>query len=279
MIESPGSEILDCLVDGEWSGYLSVADRGFMLGEGIWERVAMVHGRPWWWQDHIDRLNRGGDRLALKVPHQSILLREAQTVAAGHARALVYIFLTRGGALERQHGDGRPGETRIVMAFPWPPSDPQLNRRGVDARFCSLKLGVQPALGGINHLNRLEWVLAARENAAYEQVEGLLKDTNGHLISALASNIFLVMGRQLLTPRMDRNGIRGVLRGRIIREFKSRTELRRISPDMLEEADEVFLSDLVRGIVPVRSIEELSFEIGPVTRELQSWLSNRQEQL
>jgi len=76
----------------------------------------------------------------------------------------------------------------------------------------------------------------------------------------------------LLTPRLDRCGVRGVLRSQLLAEFGHRCEQRRIMVDQLQEADEVFICNSVRGIVPVTAIDEQQYEIGPVTRELQTWL-------
>jgi 4-amino-4-deoxychorismate lyase len=102
--------------------------------------------------------------------------------------------------------------------------------------------------------------------------EGILLDTEAHVISAIAANIFLVMDGNLLTPRMDRCGVQGVVRGQILDEFATRSEQRRIKVDMLHEADEVFICNSVRGIVPLIAIDDQEYKIGPVTRELQAWL-------
>jgi 4-amino-4-deoxychorismate lyase len=269
--------VLDCLVNGELSFFVSVNDRGLGLADGVWERVAVVGGRPWWWQDHIDRLSRGCERLGIDPPDQSVLLRELQTVSAGRSRSVVKILLSRGEGAFAYAPSGTGSVTRVVAAYPWPAGGEQRASLGVTARLCDFRLSVQPALGGINHLNRLELVLAAREIQSHGAEEGLLLDTDDHLISAINSNIFLVIGDQLLTPRMDRSGVRGVLRGRILREFKKRCELRRITLDMLPEADEAFLCDVVGGIVPLLAIGDLELPAGPVTRDLQEWLKSRQD--
>jgi len=270
--------VLDCLVNGEISSFVSVDDRGLAFADGLWERIAVVNGRPWWWQDHIDRLTWGCERLGLSMPGQTVLLRELQTVSAGRARSVVKVMLTRGPGAATYAQSGAAAQSRVVAAYPWPEGGERRAQFGVRARLCETRLAVQPALGGINHLNRLELVLAARETAAAGAEEGVLLDTNGHLISALDSNLFLVSGDHLLTPRMDRSGVRGILRGRIIRDFKARCELRRITLDMLNEASEAFLCDVVRGIVPVCAIGDHEFDIGPMTRELQAWLKERQAQ-
>ena len=80
------------------------------------------------------------------------------------------------------------------------------------------------------------------------------------------------MENRLLTPRLDLCGVRGVVRNRILTGLAARCEQRRILVDMLQEFDEVFICNSVRGIVPLTAINDREYRIGPVTRELQSWL-------
>jgi 4-amino-4-deoxychorismate lyase len=124
----------------------------------------------------------------------------------------------------------------------------------------------------MKHLNRLEQVMARAEWNDGAIHEGILLDAEDHVVSAISSNIFLVSAGRLLTPRMDRCGVRGVMRAEILKAFKTRCEQRRIMLDMLPEAREVFVCNSVRGIFPVTRIDHWEYEIGPLTREVQAWL-------
>ena len=84
------------------------------------------------------------------------------------------------------------------------------------------------------------------------------------------------MQQRLLTPRLDRCGVRGVFRSQILSAFKSRCEQRRIEPDFLREAHEVFICNSVRGVVPITRIDSWEYPIGAVTREIQSWYLEHQ---
>ena len=264
--------MLDCLVNGELSAHLPASDRGLHYGDGIFETLAVFKGSPRFWQAHVDRLQAGCTALGLQNVAQSILLREVQTVSAGHARCVVKIILTRGVGGRGYAPPTEPWPTRVVCAYPFPDDTEALARQGVHARLCNLRLAIQPALAGIKHLNRLEQVLARAEWSDPAIHEGLLLDPEDHVICATAGNIFLVSSDRLLTPRMDRCGVRGVMRGAILQAFKLRCEQRRIALDMLPEADEVFICNAVRGILPVTRVGQWRYAIGPNTRELQSWL-------
>ena len=267
--------MLECLVEGEISERVSAMDRGLHYGDGLFETMAVFQGTPRFWQGHMDRLAAGCERLALPVPPQSVLLREVQTVSAGRARCMVKIILTRGVA-----GIGfRPREdsvaTRVVSSFSWPETEGQPELTGVATRICKLRLGIQPELAGLNHLNRLEQVVARSEWNDPTIHEGILLDREDHVISAIRSNIFLVHAGRILTPRLDRCGIRGVMRAAILAAFRERCEQRRITLDMLPEADEVFICNVLHGVYPVRRIDHWEYAPGPLTREVQEWLAGQ----
>jgi 4-amino-4-deoxychorismate lyase len=267
--------MLECLVDGEISDRISAADRGLQYGDGLFETIAVVGGQPRFWQGHMDRLSAGCEQLGLPVTPQSVLLRELKTVSAGQSKCVVKIIMTR-GVSGRGYASRNPAETkRIVSSHTWPQVEGDPATLGIRARMCTLRLGIQPALGGLKHLNRLEQVMAHREWNDPSIHEGIMLDCEDHVICGISSNIFLVCSGRFLTPRLDRCGVRGVMRGAILSAFRERCEQRRLMLDMLPDADEVFVCNTVRGVWPVTRIDHWEYDIGPVTREVQSWLEHQ----
>ncbi len=264
--------MLECLVDGEISTLIATTNRGLNYADGLFETLVVHKNRPRRWQAHMDRLGAGCERLGLKMPPQAVLLREVQTVSAGRADVVVKIVLTRSGLARGYMPPEDASCVRIVSAHPYPQGIAELARNGIEAQICKLRLAIQPALGGIKHLNRLEQVLASAELRDSGAAEGILLDREDHVICAIAANIFLIKEDRLLTPRLDRCGVRGVVRSQILAGFGHRCEQRRILVDQLLEADEVFICNSVKGVVPITAIDEQSFAIGPVTREVQTWL-------
>lgn len=269
--------MLECLVDGEISTYVLASSRGLNYGDGLFETLAVNHGRPRRWQAHMDRLGAGCERLGIAMPPQVVLLREVQTVSAGLADAVVKIVLCRGGSGRGYQPEPGVACVRVVSAHEFPRNVEKNASEGVKARICDLRLAIQPALGGIKHLNRLEQVLASSEPYAEGVSEGILLDSEEHVICATTANIFLVKDERLLTPRLDRCGVRGVIRTQLLAAFGARCEQRRVQLDLLQEADEVFICNSVRGIVPVIAIGHQQYAIGPLTRELQSWLHDGEQ--
>jgi 4-amino-4-deoxychorismate lyase len=265
--------MIDCLVDGELSAQVSAADRGLHYGDGLYETLAIIDGQPRFWQGHMDRLAAGCERLGLPVTPQSVLLREVQTVSAGRSRAMVKILLTRGTAPIGFKPTAVAESSRVVCAFPWPEVEGNPELTGVHARICNWRLGIQPELAGLNHLNRLEQVRARAEWNDDSIYEGILLDREDHVVSGIRTNIFLVFGDRILTPRLDRCGIRGVMRAAILAAFLEQCEQRRITIDMLPEADEVFISNALHGVFPVTRVDHWEYAIGNTTRQVQEWLA------
>jgi len=256
--------MLECLVDGEISTYVAASNRGLNYGDGLFETLVVHNGQPRRWQAHMDRLGAGCERLGIEM-------------SAGLADAVVKVVLCRGGIARGYLPPQDVACVRIVSAHEFPQNIEENAARGVKARICDLRLAIQPALSGIKHLNRLEQVLASSEPFTEDVTEGILLDREDYVISAISANIFMVIGDRLLTPRLDRCGVRGVIRSQMLTACSGRCEQRRIQVDLLQEADEVFICNAVRGIVPVIAIDGQEYTIGPVTRELQSWLRDRNE--
>jgi 4-amino-4-deoxychorismate lyase len=271
--------MLECLVDGEISDRVSAADRGLLYGDGLFEVISVRGGQPRFWQGHIDRLSAGCEQLGLPVTPQTVLLRELKTVSAGRPDCTVRIIITRGRSSPDDGPDYGPvipaQSNRIVSAHARPQLTENHSTLGIRARLCSLRLGIQPVLAGLKHLNRLEQVTARAEWDDPLIHEGVLLDREDHVISGVSSNIFLVYSGRLLTPRLDRCGVRGVMRTAILNAFRPRCEQRRLLLDMLPEAHEVFVCNSVHGVLPVTRIDHWEYEIGTVTREVQDWLNQQ----
>jgi len=267
--------MLECLVDGEISDRISAADRGLQYGDGLFETIAVTSGQPRFWQGHVDRLTAGCERLGIPVAPQSILLRELKTVCAGRTKCIVKIIITRGSSERSYSPVSLNQSTRIVSSHAWPAQERDPGVFGVRGRLCELRLGMQPVLAGIKHLNRLEQIMARAEWDDQFVYEGILLDREDHVICGVSSNIFLVYSGRLLTPRLDRCGVRGVMRNAILNAFRERCEQRRLMLDMLPEAPEIFICNSVHGVLPVTRIDHWEYEIGPVTREVQEWLEQQ----
>lgn len=261
------------LVNGDEDAQIAANDRGLRYGDGLFETILFVDGAAPLWLRHIQRMLQGCERLALPAPDPATLAREAVRVIIGMQRAVVRISLTRGSGV-RGYAPPREVEcTRIVAAFDPPFIPPDWYVRGIRVRFGELRLSAQPRLAGIKHLNRLEQVLACAEWSDPDVVEALLFDAKDRVISATAANVFIARGNRLITPALDQCGVAGVAREEILAEYPE-TELGEIDREELMQADEIFLSSSVRGILPVCELDGCGFAPGAFARKMQAhWRS------
>lgn len=256
------------LVNGVARAGIAASDRGLLYGDGLFETILFVRGAAPLWARHMRRLEHGCASLLLPAPDAHALAAETARVVEGMPRAVVRITLTRGSGARGYAPPENMDATRIAAAFDPPliPSDWYV--RGIRVRFGELRLAAQPRLAGIKHLNRLEQVLARAEWNDPDIVEALLFDEADRLVGATAANVFVASGGKLVTPALERCGVAGVAREEILAHAD--VEVREIGREELMEADEIFLSSSVRGILPVRQLDGRGFAPGPFARALQA---------
>jgi 4-amino-4-deoxychorismate lyase len=259
------------LVNGQNQNHIDVADRGLHYGDGLFETIAVNDGQPRLWERHWRRLSMGCRRLGLAQPEPGMLWEEASRVCCGVDRGVLKIILTRGAGGRGYHPPQTGQATRIMATYPWP-AYPEANwRQGVAVRLCTTRLGRNSALAGMKHLNRLEQVLARSEWEASHIAEGLMLDDDDHIIAGTMSNLFIVTAQGLLTPVLTACGVAGVMRS-VILDLATELDIAwQEAPLRLEDlhrADEVFLSNALIGIWPVRRIEQRDYGVGSLTELL-----------
>lgn len=246
---------------------LEAADRGLSYGDGLFETLRVVGDVVPLWSRHAERLSASAARLRLPVPDTDAMLAEVRRLADGLDDAVARITFTAGLG---PRGYARPGlvsPTTVIGVGPLSLAADGY-RDGIALRLCDTRLGDQPLLAGMKHLNRLEQVLARSEWDDARWQEGLMADLQGGLVCATAANLFAVRDGRLVTPPVDRCGVAGVARAEIL--ATGDVGIAPVSMQMLLEADEVFLTSAVRGILPVRAFAGRTWQPGPVTRHWQA---------
>ena len=266
-------------VNGAVASDVSVIDRGLHYGDGLFETIACTNGRPRLLERHLQRLALGCQRLKLAAPDLQTIDAEVRELAATSSRAIVKILLTRGPAQARGYGmSGHEIPSRITFRYSWPHEMPAVAREGVRVRVAATRLGENAALAGLKHCNRLEQVLARSEWDEPGITEALMFSSSGALISGTMSNVFLVHDSRLLTPRLDRCGVAGIMRALILEEATQAgipTVECRLEAAALEQARELFLSNALWGVRPVCALEDLRLAPGELTRRLQRRIAAR----
>lgn len=269
------------LCNGQPVDRVSINDRAFQYGDGLFETVAIRNGQPRLWEYHLDRLETGCERLFFSRPARNAL-RELleQALSFGNqisADATVKIVLTAGQS-ERGYARRTETEATVYVGVFGAAMVPEKHYRdGVDVIICQTRLAMHSATAGCKTLNRLEQVLARSELPEHGIFEGLTLDGEGRLICGTMSNVFTITDNSIATPSLARCGVEGVMRRHVMTELQRRDRTvvaRDISESELQDADEVFLCNSQFGVIPVRRCGEMAWAEQRQTRSVMSIMAD-----
>ena len=268
---------MQVLVDGRAEGHIDPLDRGLQYGDGLFETIAIAGGRPRFLDWHLERLSEGARRLGIPAPAAAVLCTEIAQAALA-SECVVKVLLTRGSGERGYRAPRNPAPRRIVLGFDWPSSVVKAAEEGVRVGWCRTRLGRNPALAGLKHLNRLEQVLARSEWDDGAVDEGLMQDDRGLVISATQANLFARLDGRWVTPRLDQCGVAGVMR----RAFRHWHAGRGGSVDEcelgmadVERASALVLTNALIGARPVRELAGRPLEVDPDVPEFNAWLGEQ----
>jgi 4-amino-4-deoxychorismate lyase len=245
-------------INGRKGTRLDARDRGLQYGDGVFETMRVRRGRIRFLEYHLERLDAGCSRLKIAAPPIFALRRELARIAATRREGVLKLIVTRGSGRRGYRPTGRERCTRIVALHALTQAVLGSAAAPARVRLCTTPLGLNPRLAGLKTLNRLESVLARSEWSDARIWEGLMQDTDGHIVCGTMSNLFLRRGSILMTPMLDRCGVAGVMRRWILEtagSLRLRAVERRIRWQDLSAADEVFMSNAVIGLKSVGVIE------------------------
>jgi 4-amino-4-deoxychorismate lyase len=257
---------------------VNAADRGLAFGDGLFETMRCQSGVIPLLDLHLARLRKGCDVLLFDDIELYLsdvieqLMAELSSLPVGLYS--VKLIVTRGiGGRGYAPPDTPSPPTFMLRATAF--EDDLIKRdQGVVLQLCRRQLSLCPSLAGIKHLNRFEYVLAAKEFLGPVGAQGLLTDVNGRVVEGLHHNIFLVRRGELITPRLVMCGVAGVMRQLIVERLAPELGLivkqQDLSIDDLIGAQEVFLCNSLHGIWPVSEFLSSSWGVGAVTQRLQA---------
>lgn len=265
------------LVNGESGGFVSVSDRGLQYGDGVFRTLLYVNGTVIDLPLHMEKLAADASRLDIQMPADSVWMRDLSTLARDiSGPAVIKLVLTRGESARGYRYAQGAAPTRIATVHPAPIYPESYWEEGIKLYLCESQWSIQPRLAGVKHLNRLEQVLA-RNECPEDCAEGLMCNLHGQVISGTMSNVFLVANSEIITPELGQSGIDGMMRGRLIQlaEKENLTlKVDHVSLELLREADEVFLTNSLIGIWPVREFQGHIWRRAEMARHLQEQLNH-----
>jgi 4-amino-4-deoxychorismate lyase len=260
------------LVNGEWSSVISIADRSFQYGDGCFTTMLSQKGRIVHWFEHMDRMNTCLDVLHIPRPNWEQVKNWLDRANSSEDKAGLKLLITRGEG-GRGYSPSRVGKPNIIISrFEFPSHYQNWAQDGIELGVCQTPLSHNPLLAGHKHNNRLEQVLLKLEIERQSKVDGVVFDIDGHVIETTMANIFWLTDNALYTPLLDRAGVSGVFRRKVL-EWASKENIivhtDRYKFDTLLCADEIFICNSILGVAPVHTIASNSYKIGDVVRHIQ----------
>lgn len=248
------------LINGKEQQWLAVNDRATQFGDGCFTTARILHGQIQFLEAHLLRLRLACERLLIPFQAWDVLEREMAQLASGRETGVVKTILSRGAGGRGYSVAGCDTPTRILSVSAEPSHYARWREQGVTLSLSDVRLGRNPLLAGIKHLNRLEQVLirAGLEHTTAD--EALVQDSDGWLVECCAANIFWRQGQTVFTPHVDYAGVNGIMRQYCLRQLEGsrfRVVEVNVRPDVLAQAEEVIICNALMPVVPVRQWAEL----------------------
>lgn len=262
---------------------VSVEDRGFLFGDGVYDVARVTNGRAFRLGEHIDRLLDNAVRLEFaELPERATLERAAREVIerTGLDEAMLYMQLTRGSAPRSASPPEGLEPTVLVYVDELRRGVDSLREEGAGAIVVSESRWRRCNIKSINLLPKVLMKKRARAAGCYE---ALFTSENGVVWEGTSTNLFTVEEGALRTTEHSERLLPGITRSEVIdiaAESGIPVELSTVELDDLYAADEVFLTGTlteVLGLVEVDGREVGGGSVGPITRRLHDGLLERRE--
>lgn len=257
----PKAVVIDGRLCAARSAVVSVFDRGFLYGDGVFEVLRTLRGTPHLLSRHIERLKDGASQLGITCPSAAdIEAHVSQAIAAhGEAESFLRLILTRGQMRTGIASEGESHPTFVVIAEDLVLPTTEARARGLTmATVVASTPSPDVPLPLIKSLNYLEHVVALRTAKSRGADDALLVTPTGFVLEGASSNFFSVSGDELFTPPVLGHVLPGVTREAILRLAPTLgLRVREVPVPVadLVRADECFLTSSIRGVMRVASVD------------------------
>lgn len=258
---------------------LSVNDRAFSYGDGIFETIRYESNRIWFWSDHFARLSAGMGALHLTTPenftadglHQTLLrLLDANGLSNQPARIKIQVWRQAGGL----YSPTANGVNVLVSALSGNPFS--MSTKAHTGIYDQFRLAHSP-LSAYKTLNALPYVLAGIYKEQHTLDDVVLLDIEDHMAECLASSLFWYTGKTLYTPSLKTGCIDGIIRRQLLRLAPTLgipVHEGLYKPDVLQQAEAVFCAN-VMGIQWLTRVDSYVINTSVTTKERLDFLLNQ----
>ena len=250
-------------------------DRGFLLGDGIFETMRVANGKPFRMAQHLERMTRGAEFLKIKPPFTP---KELQKLAIelieknNLPEAILRVTLTRGPGLRgySPKNSNTPTVAMTVNSLPPVNDEEPVQWSMVTSAF---RIPASDALASFKTTSKLLNVVARAEAEEKGADEALLLNTNGEVAETAGGNIFWVYQDKICTVPTGRGVLPGITRAVVLEICQSlglETNKRVIKLEHLRNAEGIFVTQSALGLVPVVALDGLPVAPSPLVDQIGS---------
>jgi len=255
------------LLEDPHAGVLAVTDHGFTVGDGVFESIKVLDGRPFALTRHLDRLDRSATGLGLAPPDPAEVRRGVDALLDGASDPLgrLRVTYTAGPA---PMGSGRgDGDATLVVAY----SPIQPFPRSTAVTTVPWPRNERGATAGLKTTSYAENVIALAHVAERGSSEAIFATTTGNLCEGTGSNVFYVVDDELRTPTLASGCLAGVTRALVLEWYGGREVDEPI--EVAQGADEAFLVSTTRDVQAIARWDDRELPApGPVTEQVaETW--------
>lgn len=245
-------------------------DRGFLVGDGMFETMRAVNGRVFERQAHLARLQNGLDALSMDADMEAVGSCIQELVAAAPQGQHVNVRIqVSAGQMDDVAALGTPRISGIVKPLA---AYPLATYAGIAMTRSVHRVWSDSPLAGIKTLSFANYVMAKRLAKSSGSDDAYLCNELGHVAEATTSNIFARTGEVMWAPGAESGAVDGITRAWVLRQLERATESP-LRPEALAGADEVWLTNTTGGIVPVTKMDGRPIgdgQVGALSRQLQA---------
>jgi branched-chain amino acid aminotransferase len=248
---------------------LSVNNRSFLYGDGVFETLKIVDSTILFFEDHYFRLMASMRIVRMEIPmsftleflESQILSLVNQLAIENSARVRITVYRNEGG----YYAPNQNSVSYVVQAAPLSDKTYTIEKSNFEVDLYKDFAVTKQLLSTLKTTNKMIHVTAsifAKEN----QLEScLLINDSKNVIEAISGNLFMLMGNTLITPPISEGCLNGIMRKQIITLAKQFETIdfveREISPFDIQKADELFITNVIQGIQPITKYRKKEFEI------------------
>ncbi len=246
------------------------ADNGaFRYGIGLFETMLVKNGQIRLGSYHWQRLFAGMKQLFFEVPvlftatmlEAEVLRTVKRNNLAAYCRVRLQVYLGSGGIF----GEGPQKPQYVIECYPLPEDNMLLNTNGLVLGIASSITKSTDSLSNLKSANALVYAIAARQAKHNKWNDALVYNTQGHIIESAIANLFWVKEGKVYTPPLTDGCVAGVMRSYILEQWPS-IEERSLTYEELMQADELMLTNAVKGVRWVSNIEDKRYGCEAIKR-------------